>query len=478
MRTQHRSLLALAATATLVSGTAVAAAPAALAAPSITRHTQGTLGAQAQNGPVSITLSGLPGTFTAGAAPVEFTATLKNSADHAVDATTGFTLADVNSGIKETQLKLEFQSPGGTQWKNALLSPGQTVGAVWELDTFATRISVPAGASVTYRLRLAVTAGAVGGTATAGFRAVVSDPTLPPEQRISTPASEFGRFTIAPVGGPSTPPVTAPGPAEPNVEGVPASFTTGGEAKAFKLVLANHSGKDIRVLPEVTLQAGSTLPADAVRFEFQTPEGEWLAARPLPEPATSRLILGLPSGSKDADLVKLHDGESRTINVRLAFAKDAPVGAASVLLTGHSMPEVSGLGVTTSSRAVPFGIAAPGGAGTPSATASATPSATATATGTASAPASPAPVPTAPSAAAVVVAQVTASAPNGPATTTAPVPVPVPVPDQAAGLASTGGGSSSAPMAITGGMAIAMGLGALVVLRRRQRTQRTQRPGR
>lgn len=477
MRTQHRSFLALAATATLVSGAALASAPAALAAPSAPRSTQGPQGpgsTRAQSGPVSITLDGLPGTFTAGAAPAEFTATLRNSADHAVDATTGFTLADVNSGIKETQLKLEFQAPGATQWKSALLSPGQRVGAVWELDTFATRISVPAGASVTYRLRLAVTADAVGGAATAGFRAVVSDPTLPPEQRISSPSSEYGRFTIAPVGGPSTPPpATAPGPAELSVEGVPGSFTAGGQAKPFKLVVANHSGKDIHVLPEVTVQVEHPLPADVVRLEFRTPQGEWLAARPRSEdPATGRLHLGLSSGNKEADLVDLRDGASRTIDVRLAFAGDAPVGTASVLLTGYSLPEGGGLGVTTSSRAVGFTVVAPSGSGTPSAPASPTPTVTvtttATPTGAASPPAAPAPVATSPSAAAVVAAvQVTGSAPGHPADAAAPAPAPTST------LASTGGGSSSAPMAITGATAIAMGVGTLgiLVVRRRQRAR-------
>ncbi|MGV9269832.1 hypothetical protein ACWDRR_34860 [Kitasatospora sp. NPDC003701] len=488
MPTQHRSFLALVATATLVSGTALSAAPAALAAPSSARSAQGgtqgprspqgTGSTQAQNGPVSITLDGLPGTFTAGAAAAEFTATLKNSADHAVDATTGFTLADVNSGIKETQLKLEFQAPGSAQWKGALLSPGQSVGAVWELDTFATRISVPAGASVTYRLRLAVTAGAVGGTATAGFRAVVSDPTLPPEQRISTPFSEYGRFTIAPVGGPATPsPAPAPGPAELSVEAVPGSFTAGGPAKPFKLVVANRSGKDVRVLPEVAVQVGHPLPAEVVRLEFRTPEGEWLAATPRSEdPATGRLHLALSSGNKEADLVNLRDGASRTIDVRLAFTADAPLGTASVLLTGHSLPEGGGLGVTTSSRAVGFGIVASGGPGTPSAPASPAPTvtvtATATPTGAASPPAVPAPVATSPSAAAVVAAvQVTGSAPSHSADAAAPAPAPTST------LASTGGGSSSAPMAITGATAIAMGVGTLgiLVVRRRQAAQRSGR---
>ncbi|MEU6233548.1 hypothetical protein [Kitasatospora sp. NPDC047058] len=263
MRTQHRSILALAAAAALAGGGALVSAPAALAVP-VSAQSAGV--GQNQSGPVSITLSGLPGSFTAGAAPVEFTATLQNSADHAVDAMTGLTVADVDSGIKETQLKLEYQAPGGTQWKDATLRPGERVGAVWELDTFATKVSVPAGGSVTYRLRLAVAADARGGTATAGFRATVSDPTLPPEQRVSTPFSEYGRFTVVPAGGPATPSVPAPGVPDVKVEGVPASFTAGGEAKRFRLVVGNHSGKDVRVLPEVAVQGTNPISADMVRF--------------------------------------------------------------------------------------------------------------------------------------------------------------------------------------------------------------------
>ncbi|MFJ9953032.1 hypothetical protein [Kitasatospora sp. NPDC091207] len=482
MRTQHRGLLALAATATLVSGTVLASAPAALAAPSTARSTQSPPGTRAQSAPVSITLDGLPRTLTAGAAPVEFTATLRNSADHAVDATTGFTLADVNSGIKETQLRLEFQAPGSGQWKAALLGPGQSVGAVWELDTFATRISVPAGASVGYRLRLAVTAGAVGGTATAAFRAVVSDPTLPPEQRISNPFSEYGRFTIVPVGGPNSPtPAPAPGPAELSVEGVPASFTAGGQGRPFKLVVANHSGKDVRVLPEVTLQTEGPLPADVVRLEFRTPEGGWLPATTRQEdPATGQLNFGLGTGDKEADLVRLRDGASRTIEVRLTFAEGAPLGGASVLLTGHSLPEGAGLAVTTSGRAVRFTVAAPSASGTPSAppSPSASPTPPAPAATTAAAPAStpPAPAPVAPSpstAAVVPAAQVAGAAPSQPAAAAAPAVAPVPAPE--AGLASTGGGSSSAPMAITGAMAIGMGVGTLGVLVAKRRRRRAHR---
>lgn len=316
-------------------------------------------------------------------------------------------------------------------------------------------------------------ADARGGTATAGFRAVVSDPTLPPEQRTTTPSSEYGRFTVVPVGGPpTTPPVPAPGLPDVSVVGMPASFAAGGGARQFKLVIANHSGKDVRVVPEVALQGANVLPAEAVRFEFRTAAGEWLDAtvfepEQVPQP---RLILALRSGDKEADLVRLHDGESRTIDVRLAFAKEAPAGAESLVLTGVSLPAAGGTGVSAVGPAVDFRIVAAGASGTPSSPGTATtapvtsvpgpsvPSAPGSAQGTL--PTSGAPV--------VPAAVATTEAPGRTAVaavTAAPVAVPVATPTSA--LATTGG-TSSAPMAITGATAIALGLGLLVVAYRRR----------
>ncbi|MFF8771683.1 hypothetical protein [Kitasatospora sp. NPDC015120] len=501
MRTQHRRSLALAAAATLVSGVALAAAaPGAAALPrsggatGTVRQGQGTpgpaLGPQNQRGPVTAALTGFPAGFTAGGPAAEFTATLRNSADHAVDVTTGFTVAAVDSGVRETQLKLEYQAPGGGPWKPAALSPGAAVGATWELDTFATRLSLPAGASATYRLRLAVTADAPAGRATAGFRAVVSDPTLPPESRISeanTPHQEFTTVAAGPTGAPTTAP--APGVPYLGLDAVPGSFTAGGEARPFRLTLANRSGRDVAFLPELTLR-GAGLPSGAASLDFQTPDGQWIAAAvDNGRSASGALTLVLRAPDRDASPVRLGDGESRTLNVRLGFGPDVPAGVVSVQFAGSSLPLAGGgAGVPATSSSVDVTVAAaapatptaatstpPADGGAP--TASAEPSATAPSAvgsgGPAVGLAAVTPTPeAADTPAAVPAAQATPTPTGEPAA--APVPavtVTVAAPAAPADLASTGGSSTNTPMAITGATAIAMGIGTLVVAHRRQKAR-------
>ncbi|MFC5662858.1 hypothetical protein ACFP3U_07655 [Kitasatospora misakiensis] len=502
MRTQHRRSLALAAAATLVSGAALTAAPGAAA---LSRSggttgavrssmsgvgTPGPVGTQERRSPVTITVAGFPGTLTAGGPAGEFTATLRNSADHAVDVTTGFVVGNVDSGVRETQLRLDFQPPGGGAWKPAALSPGAHVGATWNLDTFATRLSLPAGGSATYRLRLAVTADAPAGRATGGFTAVVADPTLPPESRITDatgPQQEFTTVAAGPTGTPTSTP--APGVPYLGLDAVPGSFTAGGEAKPFRLTLTNRSGKDVAFAPELTFRGKALPTAEATRLEFQTPDGEWLPATDGGQGAPGRLTLALRAGDRDASLVRLRDGESRTLNVRLAFAQDAPAGVVSLLFTGSSLPVGGGgAGVPAVSSAVDVTVAAapaalPVGPSTPPAAGGGEPSATV---------APPAAAPAAPGTIAppVGLAAVTPAAdPSGPpapvaasATTqtppsTAVVPVPAvtvtvaaaPVPST--DLASTGGSAINTPMAVTGATSIAMGIGTLIVAHRRQRAR-------
>ncbi|WP_405004826.1 hypothetical protein OHV13_11495 [Kitasatospora purpeofusca] len=504
MRIQHRRSLALAAAATLVSGVALTAAPGAaalsrsggtggavLGAPAGV-GTPGPVGTPARHSPVTVTVAGFPGTLTAGGPATEFTATLHNSADHAVDVTTGFVVANVDAGIRENQLTLDYQSPGGASWKPAAaLGSGAGTGATWNLDTFATRLSLPAGASATYRLRLAATADAPAGRATGGFTAVVSDPTLPPETRITEAASPQREFTVA-AAGPTGAPTTAPAPGVPylGLDAVPGSFIAGGEPKPFRLTLTNRSGKDVAFLPELTFRGKSLPAAEAVRLEFRAPDGEWLPAVDGGQGGSGRLTLTLRTGDKEASLVRLRDGESRTLNVRLAFAQDAPAGVLSLLPTGNSLPVAgTGTGVPAAGSAVDITVAAPAPAA-PSAVPSAPPAETG---GSPSAPAAPpaaeppAPATTAPGVglaavtpsanpsdtpAAVPVSEVTPTTPSAaavpaPAVTVTVAAPPVPSVD----LASTGGSSTDTPMAITGATSIAMGIGTLVVAHRRQRTR-------
>ncbi|WBP88505.1 hypothetical protein [Kitasatospora cathayae] len=463
MRNQSRRILAAAATAALVSGVALTSAPAALAAPITVGATQGT---QAPASPVTVALSGLPGTVKAGGAPIEFTATLKNTADHQMDVLgSTFVIGDTGIGSKPSQFKLEYQAPGGTQWQDAGASGG-IAGGLWDIARNAGP-HLAAGAEVSYRLRLTVAADAPAGRVTPGFNSVVSDPILPPEQRISYAMSGYQDVVIAPAVTPTTPATTPAATADVRLDGVPATFTAGAEAKPFKLVLTNNSGKDLRLVPAVVFQGQDILPSGTVRFEFQAPNGDWLEGTPggdSDHPAW--LYQALRTGSKDADVITLPKGGTRTINVRLAFTKDAPALAESLVAIAGTLPGAGESAAEASSPKADFKIeAAAAPTGTPAPTSSAT---------------TPAPVATDPSTApAVPAAQVTTGAPS-PAADTAQTATAqtdtaqaaaAPVAATTTQLAATGGGSSAAPMAITGATAIALGIGTLVVARRRNSAQ-------
>ncbi|MFI9364837.1 hypothetical protein ACIG5E_27880 [Kitasatospora sp. NPDC053057] len=458
MRNQPRRILAAAATAALVSGVALASAPAALAAPAATGTTQGT---QASS-PVTVALVGLPDTVKAGGAPIEFSATLRNTADHQIDVLGSvFTIADTGIGSKPSQFKLEYQAPGGTQWKDATPSGG-IAGGLWDIDRTAGPHLAP-GAEVAYRLRLTVTADAPAGRVAPGFNSVASDPTLPPEQRTSFAMSGSPSLVIAPAVTPTTPATTPAATADVRLDGVPAVFTAGAEARPLKLVLTNNSGKDLRLVPAVVFQGQDILPSGTVEFEFQAPNGDWLAGAPGGDSDhPSWLYLGLRTGSKDADVITLPKGGTRTINARLAFTKDAPALAESLVAIAGTLPGAGESAAEASSPKADFNIAGPAGSvGTPAPT---TP-----ATGTAPAATDPSTAPsTAP--AAVPAAQVTTGAPS-PAADAVKAAAAAPAAVTATRLASTGGGSSAAPMAITGATAIALGIGTLVVARRRNGAQ-------
>ncbi|MFF4819032.1 hypothetical protein ACFY2K_31145 [Kitasatospora sp. NPDC001309] len=438
----------MAAAAALASGAALTSAPAALAAPTATAAPQGT---QATS-PVTAAFGGLPDSVKAGGAPIEFSVTLKNTVDHQMDVLGSvLTLADPGLGIKPGQFKLEYQAPGTTGWQAA----EERGAAVWDVDRNGGR-HVAAGAEAVYRLRLTVSADAPAGRVGPGFNAIVSDPTLPPEQRISTALSTSPNLVVAPAVTPTTPATTPAATADVRLDGVPAVFTAGTESKPFKLVLGNTSGKDLRLVPAIVFQGKDLLPSGTVRFEFQAPNGDWLEGTPggdSDHPAW--LCMGLRAGSKDADVVVLPKGGTRTFNLRLAFTKDAPVVAESLLARVGSLPGAGESGAESFSPRADFTIQA--ATGTPAPTTPVT-----------SVPAAPATV-----AAAVPAAQVTTGAPSPAAepVQVAAAAAPAPAAVEATRLASTGGGSSSAPMAITGATAIALGIGTLVVARRRQRAQ-------
>ncbi|WP_459647386.1 hypothetical protein [Kitasatospora sp. Ki12] len=452
MRTRHRRFLAATAAVTLASGVAVVEAPAVSAASGAVATPQG---GQAQPSPVTVALAGLPGTVKAGGAPVEFTGTLKNTADHPVDvAAATFVIADTGTGTKQSQFKLEYQAPGGTQWQDAKVNAA-SVGGVWELG----RPAVPhlaAGAEAVYRLRLTVAADAPAGRVTPGFTAVVSDPTLPPEQRVSTALSGYPDLVITPAVAPTTPAPTPAATPDARLDGLPAAFTAGGEPKPFKLVFVNNSGRDLRILPAIVFQGATELPSEAVRFDFRMVGGEWLEGTPGGNSEhPGWLYYGLRTGDKSTDVILLAKGETRTIDVRLSFTKDAPAGAQSLAALAGSLPGAGESGAEASSPKAGFTIEAAATTAPPAPTS----------------PAAPTPTTARPSIAPVVpVTQATSAEPSPVAIGMPVVAAPAPAQAPAAGprLASTGGGSASEPMAITGAVAIALGVGTLVVARRRK----------
>ncbi|MFD4654879.1 hypothetical protein ACFWP2_04530 [Kitasatospora sp. NPDC058444] len=453
MRIRHRRFLTATAAVTLASGLAAAGAPAALAAP---RAVTVVPGARTGPSPVTIAFGGLPGTVRAGGAPVEFTATLRNTADHRLDVLSpAFGLADTGAG--QGRFRLEYRPPGAAQWQDAGADAAGT-GAHWALDRPVV-LSLAAGAEATYRLRLTVAADAPAGRVAPGFGAVVSDPALPPEQRTTGAESDHPDLVVAPAAAPTTTPTTAPATpaatAEVGFEGVPVSFTVGGEAKPFKLVLTNRSGRDLRVVPSALFQGASELPSSTVKFEFRTADGQWREAAPGgggPE-RPARLRFGLRTGDGNSDVIALAKGESRTVEVRLAFTGDAPILFESLVAVSATLPEPGESAAEAVGEAADF-ITVPA-AGATAAPAPALPD--------------PDPVPEVPEPSAVQV--VPAAAPSAAPSPTAGGSRAVAAPAAGPRLASTGGGTAAEPMAITGVTAIAMGVGTLVVARRRNRVR-------
>ncbi|MFG2913016.1 hypothetical protein ACGF0D_09005 [Kitasatospora sp. NPDC048298] len=453
---RHRRFLAAAAAVSLASGLAAVEAPAVFAASEAVALVRGT---QIQPSPVTVVLGGAPATVKAGGAPVEFTARLRNTADHQVDVlSSAFVVGDTGAGTRQSHFKLEYRSPGGAQWQDATVNAA-SVGAFWEIDRSAT-LHLAAGVEAVYRLRLTVAAEAPAGRVSLGFNANVDDPTLPREQRSGFAQSERTNTVIAPAVTPTTPAPTPAAAADVRLVGVPTTFTAGGEAKPFKLVFTNTSGKDLRVMPTVVFQGVTELPFETVRFEYQGPDGAWLPGGPGGNSEhPTWLYMNLRPGDTGSDEFALPKGGTHTINVRLSFTKDASARLESLVAMAGSLPGPGESATVVSSQKADFTIvtaAAPSATQTPGPTSAAPVAPVSTESETAGAPVLP-------------VAQATAAAPS-PAAVGAPV-VAAAAPAADPRLASTGGGSTE-PMAITGATAIALGLGILVVAWRRNRVRR------
>ncbi|MBD0669689.1 hypothetical protein, partial [Streptomyces sp. CBMA156] len=339
MRIRHRRLLAATAAVALASALAVVEAPAGFAAEEAVLAVRDV---QPRPSPVVIAFSGLPGTVRAGGAPVEFSVTLRNTADHPLSVPSSvFTVGDTGTGTRQSQFRLEYQSPGATRWQDARVDAADAR-ARWTFDQPAV-LSLAAGAEAGYRLRLTVTADAPAGRVAPGFDSVVSDPALPPEQRTTSASSGHPDLVIAPAVAPTSPPTTPPATPAATVEAgfdsVPVSFTAGAEAKPFRLVLTNRSGRPLRVLPAVVFQGESELPSDVVGLEFRAADGQWRGAtRVGSQEHPTWLYCTLRTGDRNADTVTLANGESYTIELRLAFTKDAPPRAESLTALAGTLP--------------------------------------------------------------------------------------------------------------------------------------------
>ncbi|MET8545710.1 hypothetical protein ABZW03_34495, partial [Kitasatospora sp. NPDC004799] len=340
MHIRQRRFLTATAAVTLASGLAAVGAPAVLAAPGAVAVAPGS---QTRPSPVTVAFGGLPGGVQAGGAPVEFTATLRNTADHRLDVlSAAFAVVDTGAGTRQGHFRLEYRAPGAAQWQEAG-ADSAGAGARWVLDRPA-GLSLAAGAEAAYRLRLTVTADAPAGRVTPGFDAVVSDPALPPEQRTTDAGSGYPDLLVAPAVAPTPTPTAAPATpaatAGVGLVGVPAAFTVGGPAKPFSLVLTNRSGRDLRVVPAVVFQGVGELPPETVEFEFRAADGQWRAATPgVSAEHPAWLYFGLRTGDRNADVIALAKGESRTVDLRLGFTKDAPILFESLVAVAGTLPE-------------------------------------------------------------------------------------------------------------------------------------------
>ncbi|MFE7592891.1 hypothetical protein ACFU6K_26120 [Kitasatospora sp. NPDC057512] len=461
MHIRQRRFLTATTAVTLVSGLAAVGGAVVFAAPEAVALSPG---ARTRPSPVTITFGGLPGTVTAGGAPVEFTATLRNTADHRLDVPSSvFVVADAGAGAGQGHFRLEYRAPGGTRWQDARANAAGA-GAAWALDQPAV-LSLPAGAEAAYRLRLTVTADAPAGRVAPGFDSLVSDPALPPEQRTTEASGGHPDLVIVPAASPTTAPATAPATAPPTpaataevgLHGVPVVFTVGGEAKPFTLVLTNRSGRELRVVPAVAFQGATELPSGTVEFEFRGADGQWRGATPGRSPEhPDRLDFALRSGDGNAEAITLARGESRTVDLRLAFTRDAPILFESLMAVSRTLPEQGESAAEAVGPAADF--------------------ITVVATGATAAPAptfaDSAPDPDVPERAAAPVLPVVRATGTSPSPAGAgPQVVTAAPPTGDGGLASTGGGRATEPMAITGATAIALGLGTLVVAWRRNRVR-------
>ncbi|MEV7178290.1 LPXTG cell wall anchor domain-containing protein [Kitasatospora sp. NPDC093679] len=225
-----RRALAVSAATTLVTGAALAAAPAALAAPAAVPGIA--KAAPAKTG-AALSLKDFPGQITAGGAQVSFTQEITNTGGDAV-LLPAVLLASADH-LAVDQVKAQYKDPDSGVWKNATVEvdtpeDGSDLAVVLaqvgpedsDQDPF---ISLPAGESVSIAVRLSLTAGAKPGKATATPAAAVfpvdesaeepdADPVVTgpvqPFTIVAGTTTPTGKPTATPTGKPTGKPTATP----------------------------------------------------------------------------------------------------------------------------------------------------------------------------------------------------------------------------------------------------------------------------
>ncbi|MGA5820415.1 LPXTG cell wall anchor domain-containing protein [Kitasatospora sp. NPDC094028] len=294
------------------------------------------------------------------------------------------------------------------------------------------------------------------------------------------------------------------------IKNVPSQIVAGGPAAAFTVEYNNTSGHDVVFLPYLAIGADHyQLNADHEKIQYQDVDSKvWrdgtLVSDPK-EPLAFTLLGSMANRTEAADDAYLYvsAGESLSIQVRLSLTGEATLDSASVMFvtTSFDPAQQEPLPVANNTAPTHFTIVASGGGtpkpstsptpaspsptATPTATTTATASASATASagasptgGATSTPTKPAPATSAPTAVPSPTGGAVPPVKLDPAVTKAKKPSAVAVanakskaasrPSGGAGLATTGGGSNTTAIALTGAGVVALGAGTLVFLRRRK----------
>ncbi|WP_345674157.1 LPXTG cell wall anchor domain-containing protein [Yinghuangia aomiensis] len=321
---------------------------------------------------MSDAFTGAPKQIVAGAAPVEFNAVLTNSSDQDIlftselflDSTTGpvFTL-------KPEQVKLEYYDEKTSKWVASRYSPDSGAPITSNtLDWGTARLTKP-GTSWTIKLRLAFTADVPGRSMQA--RLGTSPASQTPLNWGNSPArpATFDFALKAAAGNSPKPPTVDPSlptqPANPGsavvqpnswkgngpavaFSGLPGNIVVGAQPAEFRVTLKNTTGEAIGFTPSVSLTSaagGAPLRASQVDLQAQgLGSTTWGKVHLFEGPGAdddpgSNVVSGWfgvqdPEDPNAWTGFDMAPGQEITLNLRVAFSKDAPLGQTVGLVIG------------------------------------------------------------------------------------------------------------------------------------------------